>query len=194
MVREFERTADLHRQDAKRPYLAGGRAVDGWFGKLTDQFSKPILLIQTAMNAYAQKKFEAEQAVREEEMRQARLEAQRKIDEARRAVRDQPLAPLTDDMLREADEAEAEAQAAIERAQERPAAMTQVRGEHGAVASLRTNWSWQINNFSAVPDIYKVINAQQVRLAMQRRDPVTGKPLAEIPGLEWIPERSVQVR
>lgn len=141
---------------AKEPHLEAGRAVDGWFKKITDPLAAAKTQVEKAGNAYLQKKEDVERRRREEEARAA--------EEAARAA---AAAMQTEAQLDQAVAAEATAAKAAEAVQAKPAELSRTRGDFGSVGSLRTNWDFEIVDANAVPRIYLQINEGAIRAAIK---------------------------
>lgn len=50
--------------------------------------------------------------------------------------------------------------------------------------AYRKNWGYEITNFGAVPDMFKIINGQALKAAMDKDK--DGDPAAVIPGIKWV--------
>lgn len=139
------KAAEGARVAAKEPYLATGRAVDGFFKQITDPLEKLKVTVQARITKYQRDKAEAERRLREEDARRAREEAERLRREADEAAlkiataRELDQAIEVDQRARQsADDAEAAHRAAAVTAAE----LSRSRGDYGAVASLRTDWTF----------------------------------------------------
>jgi len=140
-------------KSAKEPYLEGGRAVDGFFKKISDPLDGAKKLLNDRLTAHLRRKEAAERARREEAERVAREEAER----ARRAAVEaaaklQEESQLTDAVALEdaAKVAAADAQKASREADAKPAELSRVRGEYGGVSSLRTEWVGDLTDRKAL--------------------------------------------
>lgn len=121
-----------NRTAEKAPFLNGGRAVDAFFGTLTDPVAKCQLDVRAKMTAYATKL----EAVRREA---ARLEAERLAAEAA-VAQDQAIETMDEAALQHAADVSEEAEAAQALADAKPAELSRVRGELGTVVSLRARY------------------------------------------------------
>lgn len=140
------KNAEKARVAEKEPYLAAGRAVDGWFKKITEPLAKAKKTVEARLTVYQRKKADEERRAREETERQAREAAEK----ARREAEERAAALAEESDLDAAVEAEeaanraAEAAAEAERSDDAKAAeLSRTRGDYGAVASLRTHWTFR---------------------------------------------------
>ena len=138
----------------KNPFLEGGRAVDGYFKRITEPLSDGVVALNKKLTVYQVAKEAAERRVREAAEQAARVEAarlQKIADDAAAALRAEA------DKMREAQnldaavEREAEAQRAeaaallaSREAQAKVADLSRTRGDMGGVSSLRTEWRGEI--------------------------------------------------
>lgn len=141
------KAGEAARTNAKEPYLAGGRAVDGVFGPIKDRLTRAKKGLTDRIGVYQRAKAEAERRVRMEEERKAR-EAE---ESARRAAAEAEAALSTEDDLEKAIAAEEAAKKAAEAAQATARAssasaaeLSRTRGDLGSVASLRTMWTGEM--------------------------------------------------
>lgn len=140
------KNAESTRVAEKEPYLAASRAVDGWFKKITEPLAKAKKTVEARLTVYQRKKADEERRAREAAERQAREAAEKARKEAEE--RAAALAEESDlDAAVAAEEAAnhaAEAAAEAERAADAKAAeLSRTRGDYGAVASLRTHWTFR---------------------------------------------------
>lgn len=129
----------------KEPFLAASRTVDGFFKKITDPLADWKKKIETRLTVWQRKKADAERKAREETERKAREEAARAAKEA--AERAAALNTESDlDRAIEAEDAakkaEGAAALATKAADAGAADLSRTRGDFGAVASLRTTWTF----------------------------------------------------
>ena len=137
------KAADAARVGAKEPYLDGGRGVDGFFKAVTDPLATVKRNVETKLTAYLRAKEAQERARREAAAREAEEQA-----EAARKAAGEAMARLIDDRSLAAAiaaetataQAEADAVKAEQAAAVKAADLSRVRGEFGAVSSLRTTW------------------------------------------------------
>lgn len=126
----------------------------------------------------ARRRAEAEEAARREAERQ-RLEAEKaEADRAREAARAEREA------AREAQDA----------ANAKPAEMTQARSDLGAVASLRTVWTFMVEKPQDVPREYLAVNEQAIRAAIKKATDKDGRCKLKIPGVRIFAESTTVVR
>jgi hypothetical protein len=186
------RTATAREDEVKRPFNDGRNTVIAWFRRFAGPLTAQIAVLERILLDQADRR---EATAR----RQAEAEAQRRHEEAQRAMEAAQAALRRNTMGGEheledaARAAEAATQAAIA-AQQKPAAFTRTRGIYGAVASVRTTWAWEVEDFAKVPREFLMVDPGKVREAAKRRHPVSGKPLAEIPGIRWVEQRAMGVR
>lgn len=140
------KAAEASRVGAKEPYLAGGRAVDGFFAKIVDPLLTAKSTLAKRLTIYKRK--------REDEERQRRAAAWEAKQEAERKAREEQAArekELTDDAslktalaAREAADRAAEERARAQQAAEvKPAELSGSRGDMGGYSSLRTTWDFR---------------------------------------------------
>lgn len=139
------KAADGKRVDHKEPFLEGGRTVDGFFKAITDPVDRTKKAIEKRLTDYLRAKADAERREREAEARRQREEAERLRLEAEAreaAARDQQSLDRAIDAETKADTAAADAREAEKAAEVKAAELSRTRGEYGAVASLRTTWTF----------------------------------------------------
>jgi hypothetical protein len=185
MANTLRRSADDTRKQQKDPFLSGGRTVDLWFSTFGQPLSDVCEPIQRAMDAYGKRKLAAQRAAAEAERARAQAEADRQAERAAQR--------MTSEALNAAALAAQEADRAEIKANARPAELTRTRGDYGAVASVRSTWSWEITDIAAVPRQYMIVSPDSIKEAAKQRDP-SGKPVAEIPGIRWVEQTRMGVR
>lgn len=178
-VKAHARIVDAKRTEAKAPYLEGGRVVDGWFRQISGRLAD-VVKVESAMTVYARKVEAERRRAAEEAARLAREEAARKA--ALAVVID------TEGAQAAAEEAAVTAASAAEATLVKPAEISRVHGEYGAVASLAETWDFAIEDIREVPTIYLRVDEVAVRRAI-RHDKVRA-----IPGLRIFSSKSVRVR
>lgn len=141
----------------KEPFLAGGRAVDGWFGKLSDPLTAACRQVEQRIAAFLKAKAEAERRVREEEARKAAEEA---------AAR---LAAMVDEGdLTTAIVAEETAARAAKAAVAPVADLARTRTAYGTTSSLRTELAFEVTNKAeAVRAIAALLDDEAVAKAIR---------------------------
>jgi hypothetical protein len=127
-IKECDNTHDVE----KKPYIAGGKVVDAFFGSLSDPVERCQKDMRVRMRVFADKL----EAQRREE---ARLEAERLAREAALA-QDAAIDAMTEEALDHAATVSQEAEEAAALAQASAAELSRTRGELGTVVSLRTRW------------------------------------------------------
>lgn len=203
----FAKNATAARVAAKEPYLAAGRAVDGWFAALADPVEKVKARLSALLTDYQKRVAAAERARREaeaaelrrqqQEAERQRQEADRLAREARAAARkaeDDKAAAESERLRAEqeardakaaADRARADAEKAMDAAMEKPAEMSRQRTDLGAVASLRRTWKFRVTNPAIVPRSFLTVdNAAITAFIKASTNKVTHQCDASIPGVE----------
>jgi hypothetical protein len=176
----------------KAPYLAAGRAVDGWKNAYEAVVTRGLTDIEDIARDYALRKYNRERSERE-------AAAKRADDDARRA-KEIADAEARKDMwgdgaMAAAEEATRKRQAATTSARRAHAAPTMTtRGDYGAKAGIVRKWKWELRDITKVPAEYLSVNAANVVIASKSRDPVTNKPTVVIPGIEWVEDLNFAVR
>jgi hypothetical protein len=74
------------------------------------------------------------------------------------------------------------------------AELSRVRGDYGSVASITVVWTYEVIDIGEVRPELLTVNDAKIKEIMKRRDPVTGRPLANEPGIAWVAERRLGVR
>jgi len=137
------KATDAARVGVKEPYLEGGRGVDGFFKAITDPLATTKRNVEAKLTAFLRAKEAEERRRREQIEREAREQAEdarREAEAAEKAARDTPtletaIAAEDASKIAEADLVKAEKSAEVKAAE-----LSRVRGEFGAVSSLRTSW------------------------------------------------------
>jgi hypothetical protein len=135
------KAAESSRVGVKEPFMAAERAVDGFFKQISDPLETLHKRMRARLTAYQVEVERRERELRAEALRQAR-EAERIAREEREAheaaIRDEATLKAAIDADARAKRAAEERAAADKAAAEKAASMTRVRGDFGAVGSLRT--------------------------------------------------------
>lgn len=153
-ITALARKAEGARVTAKEPFLEAERAVDGFFKQIVTPLdnpgrgAKPGLKqrLQDKLTAYQVEQEKKERARREEAARLAREAEEREAERARQKAAEMRNQQELDDALdaqANADKAAVDAADATRAAQAKPADLSRVRGDMGAVASLRTFWDFK---------------------------------------------------
>lgn len=129
------KTAEANRKNEKEPHLEAGRIVDSVFKSVMEPLNKAKKSIENRMGVYARDKAETERRRLAAEAEERRKESERLAAEA-----------ATDSDLDKAVEAENTAIELEEKAAAKPADHARVRGDFGSVATLRTEWGFEITN------------------------------------------------
>jgi len=117
-------------------------------------------------------------------------EDKRRREEAEAARRKQEEEALAAATKAEAEGKKEEAEAIVEKAATAvvPTATTSIaRGDFGSTTSLRDNWTFEVEDFAALPDAYKLTNEQALRALAKN-----GRPT--LPGVRWINNRTAVAR
>jgi hypothetical protein len=166
-VHKAELTAiDVTRSRIKAPVLSAQRQIDGAGKKLADPLRASVAIIEDRMAAYLRRKAEAAR-------REAEAEAQRLAAAAHEAMRE---AETTPEQTADAIAALAEAQQAEALATASTPELTRTRSLHGALAGLKDNWTFTLEDVSKVPRHLLQVNEAAVKLAIRQG-------AREIPGL-----------
>lgn len=140
------KAADTARVAAKEPFLAAGRSVDGFFKAISDPLTDLKKKVERRLTDYlrAKEAEERDRRLREErEARERAEQARREADAAAQAMRDAASLDTAVQAEKAADAAAADAVKAEVAATAKPAELSRVRGEYGAVSSLRTEWVFE---------------------------------------------------
>lgn len=133
------------RVSEKEPYLAGSRTVDGFFKSLSDPLDLIKRGIEKKLTLYLREKAEQERRERMERERLAREEEaqrRREAEEAERKLADERSLHEAVEAQKRHEQAAADRVKAEQEAGAKAAEMSRVRGEYGAVSSLRTTWTF----------------------------------------------------
>lgn len=173
------KSAESRRDEAKRPHLDAGRAVDAFFKHtIADPLDSAARTLTDRLTIYQRAKADAERRVREDAEARAREEAARlaaSMTDADHASLDRAIA------------AEETARQAGSAAIAKPAELSRTRGDFGAVASLRTRWTFAVTDLAVVPREYLSLDTAKVNAAIKAG-------VREAPGLRIFQEQSTIVR
>jgi flagellar biosynthesis GTPase FlhF len=193
--------AEKTREGVKAPWLAGGRAVDGFFNAITVPLEKMAAKLNEGQTAYQRAKAARIKREAEERARKEREAEDARRREAERAERERQAAEraarkATDDAARAAaaerqreaneraeaarkaeEEARAQRQAAQKVADSNAAERSRTRGEV-AMASLRTTYHFRVVDITLVPAHLLLVNEAMVKAMIRGKNGVR-----EIPGL-----------
>lgn len=197
MAEHLLKQMDAVRVREKAPFLEGTRAVDGY----KHMFALPLEPILAELNraqlAWSQRKAEAARKIREAEAREQReraLEAQR---DAEAALRQKNVAAAEEALERVAQTAR-DATRAEQAAQGSVADLGAVRSAFtGKRTAPKTFWRWELADLAEL--LHAVINGEVsidaicvneawVKERAIIRDPVTNRPVEDIPGIRWVEE------
>jgi hypothetical protein len=191
-----ERAAKSQIDDAKRPYLDGGRAVDGWRNAFMAPLTQAIQEAKGRLAIWEQYKvaLQREEARKRADLAARLAEADRQ--RAEQAQAEQGLFSASASVLGEVAEASAlQAMRAQEQAGAKAATLSRTTGHYGAQASLRTTWTYRVTSLADLPlDLHTHDDTKIKALLRQLRDPQTGRPTSDVPGLEWVEQQNLTVR
>jgi hypothetical protein len=71
--------------------------------------------------------------------------------------------------------------------------LARTTGVYGAVASLVTTFTYEVEDLSKVPADYLTVDDRKVKAVMADRDPQTKRPRKTIPGIRWVEQPSMRV-
>ena len=171
-------TIEIHRKEAKEPYLEGGRVVDKFFKDEAEPLVVGVVAIQKVMTAYATEQDAKRRKQAEQEAAAARAEAARL---AELAAQD-----LEQTHLEDAIQASQVAADAQRRAEAKPAEFTRARGDYGSTSSLRETIRIELDDITKVPTNYLLLDEKKALAAI--------KLGINIPGVRKVIEKSVVVR
>lgn len=179
----FIKIATETRVKEKEPYLAGGRAVDGFFTNLIDAVQKTknaLLRVRTDYDVAVER---AARLAREEQARRDREEADRIAAEAKTRADAERVAV-----------AESRAEESREAAKVTPAELTRTRTDTGVVTSLRSEWVHEVTEAKKVPRKYCTPDDKLLRAAVKSAVTSDGACPLEIPGVRIYEKKVSQVR
>ena len=148
LVTAAQKNAEAARVDAKEPFLAAGRTVDGFFKPIGDALTAVKAKAQRSLTSYLAAKEAAARREAEEAAKRAREEAERKAAEAARIETDSKVAAAA--AMDAAVAREAEADKLDEAAAAKPAEFARTRGDYGSVSTLRERTVGEITDRSAL--------------------------------------------
>jgi len=179
MAKALVKSAEALHTREKAPYLQGGKTVDAWKANFLGILARAMDPVSKIVFNYSARKDAIERRQREEE-------ARRSEEAAAQAVKNDAFSEEADIALMNAARAKRDTMA-------KPAERSQTRGVYGTLASIRQTWTWEVTDIESVPRKYLTIDSAKIREAMKTRDKL-GKPVAMIPGISWVTERSLGVR
>jgi len=163
--------AEAVRKELKSPLLAASRALDRFFKTdVSDLLAAAAAKVEALLGAWQRGKLTAERQLREGAARSAREAADRLAQAAMQSG--------DADLMQQARQADDAAQRAELGVQAGLAAVARTAGEGGAVASLKSHWSFEVVDFEMVPREWLTIDERKVRAAIRGDD-----GLRDIPGL-----------
>jgi len=174
---EFLKAAESTRVEDKEPYLAGGRAVDGFFQKLIKGVQDTKAKLLRGRTVWDEQ-IEAEARRRAaEEAKKAREEAEALAAKAR-----------TDAQKDRAVQAETRAEEAYQATKVSAAELTRTRTDTGIVTSLRKEWRHEVVDPKKVPKKFMVPSDPLIRAAVKAATlPDGGNSLVDADGNSLVP-------
>lgn len=179
------------RKKVKLKPFEATKAIDAWFANLRDRLTKAMERIDTAQNAYSNKK-------RADERHRLQMEADVAAAEAQillAAARKKSASEATIQKALEAEQAAEDARAASAQ----PAAdLTRTRSAMGTTSSQQETWKFRVTDLRALlraiaameqPVAYVQVNESLINAAIRGRNGIR-----DIPGLEIYPEYALRRR
>ena len=188
---------------AKAPYLEGGRIVDAFFKGITDPLEAGLRAVERPMTLYAQEQERIRRAEAERLAAEARERARQLAEEAAEAARAEaereaarqraeyvpaPAADMTAATLDDAIAAAGVAAEAVKAAAAKPAEFSRVRGDFGAVSSLRQLVTVELEDINVVPVQFLTFDAAAAKRWAQ------ANPEGSIPGVRITRGTHIQTR
>lgn len=184
---------EIFHDTTKAPWLAGGRAIDGAQKSIVGSLRPVLDAHKRLMDEYLNNKVEIERQKAEEHARAARQVAERAAEAAAREMAGARVPERAEAALKVAQNAAMAAQAAEERARGKAADLVRSKSPYGPTTTMTERWTYEVTDFSLVPDELKIINIAAVGQKIRDRTP-GGIPRAKIPGIRWVKVQSSSVR
>jgi hypothetical protein len=176
-------TAETSRAYEKGDILKAQRTVDGFFSALRQRVAVITQGVRAAQLAYAN-----EQERLERERLAAAAKAQR--EEAARLAAQAEVQRDADKMA-EAVAAEDRGEALQAKAEAEVVKAAPIRGSYGGTSSVRTTWTFKVDDIGKVPLHYLQVNEAMVTAAIKSAKKIDNKPDISIPGISLVAQRSV---
>lgn len=179
----FIKIATETRVKEKEPYLAGGRAVDGFFNNLidaVDKTKKALLRVRTDYDVAVER---AARQRRDEEAKRARDEVDRLAAEAKTKADAERVAV-----------AEVRAEETHQATKATAAELTRTRTDTGVMTSLRSEWVHEVVEAKKVPRKFCVPDDKLLRAAVKSAVTSDGACPLEIAGVRIYERKVSQVR
>lgn len=200
----FQKNSEAARVSAKEPWLAGERAVDGFFKSLSDPVADLKAHMAAILDAHKIRVRDAErrrlEAIAAEQRRvaaEAEAKARREAAAARKAKDDADALARAEQAAIAFDNARA-ARAAADKADRKAEApsvdLTRSRSDLGSVSSLRAKWDFRVENADAVPRKYLAVSETAVNVAIKAATTKEGRCELRIPGILIYDASSTVVR
>jgi len=182
---ESARTAE------KEPFLAGGRAVDGFFKIVTDSLDKTKRSVNGVITTYLHEK-----AAQERRRLAAEAEEKRKLSETQLqtavAMEDVGMTKQADNNFVKAESSMQQAQKLETASQAKPAALSSTRGS-SSLAGLRTRWVGTITDINAL-DLEKLRPFLSLELMAKALNAYVAAGNRELAGARIFEESTATVR
>jgi len=138
------------RKKEKQPFDDAGKEVQAFFNPLKERIERIASTLEARATAYQRKVADEARRRAEEEARMAREEADRQREIARKAeeANRAKTAAKHEDRAEEAEQRAFEAETA---AQASAADLTRVRGTSGTLATSRTEWAFEVEDYNKIP-------------------------------------------
>jgi hypothetical protein len=179
-LRAFIKACEDLREQVGRPYLDCTSTVNEAFKRLEGAVIVDRDAVNAALTVYGRERAARERAQREAAAAERRRVAELAEMQARRSAGDDAAWDRAVDTAQRAEKAERRAAAGA-------ADLSRVRGDDGAVASLREHWDYEVIDPDAVPRLYLQINPAAIRAAIAGGE-------REIAGVRIFDASKVQVR
>jgi len=190
---DMERAARERILAEKRPFIDAGKTVDGWRDRFMTTLGAPLQQARAILLDYQTRKAAAARAEAQRRAAEA-AERARRDAEAAAAVQRRGIFDPDDGQAHAAADSARAARNAAEIAAGKPAQLAKTVGHYGAVASVRTRWEYEIEDFDKIPLAYLMINDSAIKAAMKQRDKATGRPTTKVPGIRWVEVASLGIR
>jgi hypothetical protein len=187
------KTAEAAHKREKELFLTSGRVVDAFFKRRCEQLTLALAPPIARLKAYRDRVAAAARRRHDEAQQRAEAEAHCAAElraEAKRLARE---AKTEEDRARAAEQLRLAEEAATRGAiAEQQAAQalepTRIRGDYGATAYVRRNWTFEVVDLDRVPREYMSLDTEVVREAINK------DKVREIPGLRIFETEALRVR
>lgn len=181
----LQRAVEADRVARKAPYLERSQLIDKRHYDIIRSIDPTLAIVRRMMDTFQERKIAKARREAREAAEKARAEAERLAQQAARIASASRVPERAAQAIQQAADAAAEADRKQARAEAKPAELARAKGPLGGTISARTRWDFKVVNRELVPDRLKIISSALVREEMGDRDS-SGRPTAEIPGIEWV--------